>query len=77
MIDDVTRIHVLMPNDELLEVEYYCREYDDPREVNMRLIIQLDDCVCSMDIEKSICKNVSSLERLVHNKVINTKGHLC
>lgn len=69
------QIQVLMPDDSLLEVSYYCMEPSNSNKT--KLIIQLDDCICSLDIEESVCKNVSTLETLVHNKVINTKGHLC
>jgi len=69
------QIQVLMPDDSLLDVTFYCVEPKHSKKT--RLIIQLDDCVCSLDIEASLCKNVSSLETLVHNKVINSKGHLC
>ena len=69
-----------MPDDKIMEVTFYC---DDKRipgpEIDRftKLYIQLDDCVCTMTIEKSICANKKNLEYLVHTKVINSRGHLC
>lgn len=71
------QIHVLMPNDTILEVSYYCEAAKTINKNKAHLIIQLDDCICKMEIEQSICHNEALLEQLVHNKVINTKGHLC
>ncbi|MEO6818598.1 MAG: hypothetical protein ABI204_02635 [Ginsengibacter sp.] len=71
---------VLMPDDQLLEVTYYCNDKnleEDQKEFFTSLLIQLDDCICNMKIEKHLCKNQGALERIIHNKVINTKGHLC
>lgn len=71
---------VLMPNDNLLEVTYYCTDaklIEEEKENLTQLIIQLDDCICSMKIEKSISKEKNQLEAMVHNKVINARGHLC
>lgn len=70
-------IHVLMPDNSLLEVSYYCEDQNATNNKTVNVIIQLDDCICKLEIEKSICKNEAQLERLVHNKVINTRGHLC
>lgn len=72
-------IQVLMPDDSLLEVSYYCIPASMATSVQSatKLIIQLDDCMCSLEIDEAVCNNQNSLERLVHNKVINTKGHLC
>lgn len=71
---------VLMPNDSLLEVTYYCNDSklkEKEKEIMTQLIIQLDDCICTMKIEKSRCKEKNELEKVVHKKVINTRGHLC
>jgi hypothetical protein len=68
---------VLMPNNTLLEVMYYCTDANPKKEKLTRLIIQLNDCICPMKIEKSICRKKNELETIVHNKVINAKGHLC
>lgn len=73
-------ITVLMPDDTLLEVTYYCTDNklkDDEKDQFTNLLIQLDDCTCRIKIEKDLCKKPASLERIIHNKVINTKGHLC
>lgn len=71
-------IVVLMPNDTLLEVTYYCLDANlKEKEKLIKLIIQLHDCICAAKIEKSICRKKNKLETLIHNKVINAKGHLC
>ena len=69
-----------MPNDTFFAVSYYCSDEKLPlkeRENKTLLYIQHDDCICSLKIDKTICLNSDALETLVHNKVINTKGHLC
>jgi hypothetical protein len=71
---------VVLPDNSNLEVIYYCMDtkLNETEKKNLtQLFIQLHDCICTLQIEKSICKNLSALENLVHNKVINTKGHLC
>ncbi len=71
---------VAMPNDSILEVTYYCadtRLNKGEKETPMQLFIQLRDCICTMNIEKSITRKSCELERLVHNKVIHEKGYLC
>ncbi len=69
---------VLMPNDSLIEVTYYCTDIKlKEKERLTQLIIQLHDCICALKIEKSISKKKNELETIVHNKVINAKGHLC
>ncbi len=71
---------VIMPDNSNIEVNYYCMDAKlskEEKEKQTQLFIQLHDCICSVKIEKSICKNLHQLESIVHNKVINTKGHLC
>lgn len=73
-------IHVLMPNDKIMEVTYYCDDKRIPgQEIDLftKLYIQLDDCVCTLTIPKSVSLDKKSLEHLVHTKVINSRGHLC
>ena len=73
-------ILVGMPNDNRLEVTYYCtdsRLKENEKEKLTQLFIQLHDCICTMKIEKSISKKKDELERLVHNKVIHERGYLC
>ena len=69
---------VIMPNNSNLEVTYYCmnKQLSDEKK-QTRLFIQLHDCVCSLLIERTISKQPDALEKIVHTKVINTKGHLC
>ncbi len=72
--------HVVLPDNSNLEVTYYCMDTKldgTEKEKLTQLFIQLHDCICTLKIEKSVCKNQNELERLVHNKVIHTKGHLC
>ena len=69
---------VIMPDNSHLEVDYYCIDTNIDKAENLtQLYIQLHDCLCTLKIDKSICKNPGQLEKIVHNKVINTKGHLC
>jgi hypothetical protein len=71
---------VLMPDDRLLEVSYYCSDStscENEKSANTQLVIQMDDCICSMKIDRSFSGNKNTLERIVQNKVIFTKGHLC
>ena len=72
--------HVIMPDNSNLEVTYYCMDAKlnkSEKEKLTELFIQLHDCICTLKIEKAVCDNSNELERIVHNKVLNTKGHLC
>lgn len=76
----IKNAHVLMPDDRILEVTYYCSDAKIPEtDISMftRLYIQLDDCITSLKIERSICQNKKELEHIVQKKVINERGHLC
>ena len=71
---------VEMPNASRLEVVYYCEDdrlNGKEKEKLTQLFIQLHDCICVMKIEKSLVDQAHVLERIVHNKVINERGHLC
>jgi len=71
---------VLMPDESLLEVSYYCtaKKMDENEKNNFtNLVIQLYDCTCRIKIDQAIAKDKNRLEKMVHNKVINAKGHLC
>ena len=73
-------IHVLMPDNRILEVSYYCSDSKiDEKELETftRLFIQLDNCITTLKIERSICQNKKELEHIVQRKVVNEKGHLC
>ena len=73
-------IHVQMPNNKLLNVTYYCSDLkleEKEKKVHTQLYIQLDDCVCTLKIEKLVCGQPEILEKIVHNKVIISRGHLC
>ncbi len=71
---------VFLPDNSKFEVTYYCSDKNlsiNEKENSTQLFIQLHDCICILKIDKTICNNKHKLETLVHNKVINTKGHLC
>lgn len=73
-------IHVQMPDSKLLEVTYYCSDVklqEKEKYVHTQLFIQLDDCICTLKIEKTVCMQPEILEKIVHNKVIISRGHLC
>ena len=73
-------IRVHMPNDSFFEVSYYCNDKKltaTQKKTSTQLYIQHHDCLCVINIAKSVCDNDAELENVVHNKVINTKGHLC
>jgi len=71
---------VAMPDNSHLEVTYYCLDVKPnakEKEGQVQLFIQLHDCICTLKIQKTICARPGQLEKLVHNKVINTKGYMC
>ena len=71
---------VVMPDNSQLEVTYYCtvdRLRGKEKEKQVQLFIQLHDCICTLKIEKGICDKPAQLEKIVHNKVINTKEYTC
>ncbi len=73
-------MHVVMPDNSKLEVTYYCKDAklkEREKEKLTQLFIQLHDCICTIKIEKSICTKSAELERIIHNKVIQERGHLC
>ncbi len=73
-------IVVFLSDNSSHEVTYYCSDEKLPaseKEHSTQLFIQLHDCICILTIDKKICNDPPRLETLVHNKVINTKAHLC
>lgn len=71
---------VEMPDARSLAVEYYLKDdqlKENEKQERTQLFIQLDDCLCVMKINKSDAAKTHVLERIVHNKVINERGHLC
>ena len=71
---------VEMPDQSRLEVIYYCKDDKLPKSERAKftqLFIQLHDCVCILKIDKSMVNNISEMERIVHNKVVIERGHLC
>jgi hypothetical protein len=71
---------IAMPNNDMLDVFYYCTDKKleaEEKKNYTELIIQLHDCICKMKIQKALAKDADALEKMVHNKVINTKGHIC
>ena len=73
-------IHIQMPDNKHLDVTYYCSDLkllENERNDHTQLFIQLDDCICTLKIDKSVCGQPDILEKIVHNKVIISRGHLC
>ena len=71
---------VAMPDDNILEVTYYCTDSklkENEKKNLVQLFIQLHDCICTIKIPRSTIQKSIELERLVHNKVIHERGHLC
>lgn len=71
---------VEMPDQSRLEVTYYCRDNKLSKVEKSRftrLFIQLHDCIYIMKIEKAKTENAGEIEKIVQNKVITEKGHLC
>lgn len=69
-----------MPDNKLLDVTFYCSDVklqEEEKNMYTQLFIQLDDCICTLKIEKSVCRHPDILEKIVHNKVIISRGHLC
>ena len=74
------RTLVTLPDNSTAEVQYYCIDKKlnkEERKTKTELFIQLHDCICTIKIDKSVCKNPNALESIVQHKVINTRGHLC
>lgn len=71
---------VVIPNEEKLEVSYYCTDKkikEKEKKDYVDLVIQLHDCHSAIKIPKSKTKSIDELERVVQKTVINAKGHLC
>jgi hypothetical protein len=74
------RTLVTLPDNSTVEVQYYCIDKKlnkEEKKTKTELFIQLHDCICTIKIDKSACKNPDALESIVQHKVINTRGHLC
>ena len=74
-----SRIHVLMPDDSMAEITFYCTDVrlsQEQKKDFTQLYIQLHDCLCIQTIRRSISTEIGELERLIHNKVISAKSHL-
>ena len=71
---------VIIPNDEKLEVSYYCSDLrlkEKEKADYTDLIIQLQDCHSSIKIPKEKSKYPERVEAIVQRTVINARGHLC
>lgn len=80
MQTDTYKTIIEMPDSSTIHATYYCDDFilngkSQPKLAD--LIIQLDDCICTVKVDRSVCQNSEDLDTLVHYKVINTKGHLC
>ena len=75
-----THTIVILPDANIVEVSYYCddkRLKQEEKAFNTKLFIQLDDCTCTMTVEKDCLKKKYLIESIVHDKVIFEKGNLC
>jgi hypothetical protein len=71
---------VVIPNEQKLEVTFYCsdNQLTEAEKVKyMGLFIQVHDCHFEKKIPKSFAKNNGQVEEIVQKTVINAKGHLC
>ncbi len=71
---------VVIPNEDRLEVSYFCTDNklkENEKQKFTELIIQLHDCHCRKKISKETLQKPHEIETLVHRTVINAKGHLC
>jgi hypothetical protein len=71
---------VVIPNNNKLEVSYYCSDKkikEKERNKFVDLIIQLHDCHSSIKIAKTRANQENDLEAIVQKTVINARGHLC
>ncbi len=71
---------VVIPNDDKVEVSYFCTDNklkEKEKEKYIELIIQLHDCHFAKKILKTTLENPKEVEALVQRTVINSKGHLC
>lgn len=66
-------IQVLMSDGSILNVRYLCKP-DLERKKRVKLVIQMKDCVCSLEMESKGCTRVDMLETLVQEKVKQRKG---
>ncbi len=73
-------IRVPMPDHSFFDVTFYCDDTKlsaKDKQSSTQLFIQHHDCLCVIQIKKSLSRNMLALENVVHNRVLNTKGHLC
>lgn len=71
---------VVIPNEDKVEVSYFFSDSklkEKEKKNFVDLIIQLHDCNCTFRINRSMIKNPNEIERIVQQRVINAKGHLC
>ncbi len=71
---------VVIPNEEKLEVSYFCTDNklkEKEKQKFTELIIQLHDCHCAKKIPKESLQDLKDIEALVQRTVINARGHLC
>lgn len=71
---------VILPDANIVEVSYYCSDKQlkhEEKSDHTKLFIQLDDCICTMMINKNFLRENYLIESIVHDKVIYEKGDLC
>lgn len=75
-----TQTVVVIPNNQKLEITYYCSNKklrEKEKEDYTNLIMQLHDCHTYIKIPRSKVKNPAAIEALVQKTIINARGHLC
>ncbi len=71
---------VVIPNDDKVEVSYFCTDNklkEKEKNKYIELVIQLHDCHCTKKILRTTSENAGEVETIVQRTVINLKGHLC
>jgi len=71
------RLRVLLKNGSCLDVDLYFEDIKLYDPTTARLFIQLNGCVCALDIEESVCRNFSTLEQLIRRQGLSNKENLC
>ncbi len=71
---------VIIPNEQKLEVSYYCSDLklkEKEKQDFTNLIMQLHDCHSFIKISRTKIKDADNVEAIVQKTIINARGHLC
>lgn len=71
---------VVIPNEDKLEVTFYCSDSKLSEQEKLKFIglfIQVHDCQYEKKIPRSLVKDQTQVEDVVQKTVINARGHLC